>query len=144
MKSSGLFSLYRVRLSCPVNDIVRVGSRMRGNAFRRFHVAGLAERTFFDVPASLVQHDFPDGPVFKNDRFVGFEKLPAFRQALPFVPVRQESEVSYAHQALGQDMEKEAPDELDGVHDGDFDGTLRSVLEGEGDFSVRKVDDSVV
>ena len=127
-----------------MNDIVRVGSRMRGNAFRRFHVAGLAERTFFDVPACSVKHDFPDGSVFKHDRFVGVQQLSACGKGLPFVPVRQEPEVPYSHQALGKDVEKEAADELDGVHYGDLDGPLGSVLVGEGDFSIRKVDDSVV
>ena len=52
---------------------------------------------------------------FKHDGFVGVQQLPAFREAVPFVPVRQKSEVPYSHQAFGQDMEKEASDEFDRI-----------------------------
>ena len=132
------FCIRSIDLPGPVNDIVRVGSRPQGNVLRRFHVAGPAERTFFDVPARFVRHDFPDGSVFKSYRLVGFKKISAFVQGLSFVTVRQEPEVPYSHQPLGQDVEKEAADELDGVDDRDLDVPLRSVLVGEGDFSVGK------
>ena len=64
-KLPGLFSLYPIDLPCHVDNIIRVGSRSGRNAYRRSHVSGFAERTFFDVPARSVQYDFPDGPVFQ-------------------------------------------------------------------------------
>ena len=105
----------------------------------------LADRTPGQVDAGDPQERLLPGFCKRRLRLFHAEEHTAGLETLLPVPVAQEPEVAYLHEPVGEDVEKEPPDELGGVegHDLLFIA-VGIILPQKGDPAILHADDAVV